>query len=227
MRGHVELVTLEGLCHHIVPAAIAADECAVPRVDIGVDILGTEAIPRAMVDGDAHLGLAFEVRAQPALRLLASATYALGVVALPGSPVAGLVSATLNDIRDLAVILPKANFANRGQLDPVMRQAGMQVRGRYEAASIGLMKELVLRGLGVALMTRVGLEAELAAGRLVHVPLRHRRGVLRSELGLYGRAATALPVAAEMFAHFLAETLLSGRNGVILAGNEDNGSDLG
>jgi DNA-binding transcriptional LysR family regulator len=222
--GHVELVTLEGLCHHIVPAAIERMNARYPRVTIGVEILGSEAIPQAIMGGEAHLGLAFEAGTQPALRLVASATYALGVVALPGSPVARLASATLNDIRDLAVILPKANFANRGQLDPVMRQAGMQVRGRYEAASIGLMKELVLRGLGVALMTRVGLEAELASGRLVHVPLRHRQRVLRSELGLYGRAVTALPVAAEMFAHFVSETLLSAGNGVILADNNGRAS---
>jgi DNA-binding transcriptional LysR family regulator len=205
--GHVELVTLEGLCHHIVPAAIERMNARYPRVTIGVEIVGSERIPSAVAGGDAHLGLAFEVKAQPALRLVASVPYAVGVVALPGSPLAGLASATLNDIRDQAVILPKANFANRAQLDPVMRLAGMQVRGRYEAASIGLMKELVLRGLGVALMTRVGLEAELAAGRLVHVPLRHGRGVLRSTLGLYGRAATALPVAAEVFGQLVAEVL--------------------
>jgi DNA-binding transcriptional LysR family regulator len=205
--GHVELVTLEGLCHHIVPRAIERMNARYPRVTIGVEIMQSEAIPHAIASGDAHLGLAFEVRAQPALRLVASASYRIGAVALPDNPLASLESVSLNDLRDQAIILPKDNFANRAQLDPVMRKAGMVVRGRYEAASIDLMKQLVLRGLGVALMTRAGLEAELAAGALVHIPLRQGRSMLQSELGLYARAETPLPVAAEMLAHHLSEVL--------------------
>ncbi|HEY8287859.1 MAG TPA: LysR family transcriptional regulator [Acetobacteraceae bacterium] len=199
--GHVELVTLEGVCHAIVPAAIAAMSVRYPRVTVGVGICGTEDIPAAIVNGDAHLGLAFEVRPRPDLRRIASARFSLGAVVVPGSPLAGASGITLNELRDQHLILPKRNFANREQLHPVMFLAGMARHKRYEAGSIDLMKQLVLRGVGVALMTRVGLEAELEAGRLVHVPLRQGRSFIYSELGLYARADTPLPIAAEMFAH--------------------------
>ena len=205
--GHVELVTLEGLCHHIVPATIAAVNARYPRVTIGVGILGTDEIPAAIINGDADLGLAFEVRPRPRLRRIASAGFRLGAVMTPDSPLAGAASVSLNDLREHSVILPKANFANRGQLHPVMFRAGMIGRGRYEAGSIELMKQLVMRGLGVALMTRVGIETETADGRLVHVPLRHGRGFIQSELGLFGRAETPLPIAAEMFAHHMSVVL--------------------
>ena len=205
--GHVELVTLEGLCHHIVPGAIGRTSARYPRVTAGVGILGTDEIPVAVINGDAHLGLAFEVRRRPELRLISSVRFRLGVVIPPDSALAKEPAISLNDLRDHSVILPKANFANRGQLHPVMFQAGMAAHGRYEAGSIDLMKQLVLRGLGMALMTRVGIEAEVAAGRLVHVPLRQGRGFIQSELGLYARAGTALPVAAEMFAHHLSEVM--------------------
>jgi DNA-binding transcriptional LysR family regulator len=197
--GHVELVTLEGLCHRIAPAAIASLGARSPRVTVGVGIMPTEDIPDAIVNGDAHLALAFEVRPRPELRRLGVAHFALGAVVLPDSPLASRGSIVASDCRDHTVILPKTNFANRRQLHPVLYQAGMTARTRYEAGSIELMKQLVLRGLGVALMTRVGVEAELDAGRLVHVPLRHGRGYVRSELGLFTRAASALPIAAETF----------------------------
>jgi len=201
--GHVELVTLEGLCHQIVPAAIAALAARSPRITVGVGIMPTEAIPDALIGGDAHLGLAFEVRPRPDLRRLATARFPLGAVVLPDSPLASRAAITVNDCSDQIVILPKPNFANRGQLHPVLQQAGMTARARYEAGSIELMKQMVLRGLGVALMTTVGVEAELDAGRLVHVPLRHGRGFIYSELGLYTRATSALPIAAEAFVqHF-------------------------
>ena len=197
--GHVELLTLEGLCHRIVPAAIAALGTRTPRVTVGVGIMPTEDIPDAIVNGDAHLALAFEVRPRPELRRLGVAHFALGAVVLPESSLAPRASIVASDCRDQTVILPKTNFANRRQLHPVLYQAGMTARTRYEAGSIELMKQLVLRGLGIALMTRIGVEAELDAGRLVHVPLRHGRGYVRSELGLFTRAASALPIAAETF----------------------------
>jgi DNA-binding transcriptional LysR family regulator len=195
--GSVELVTLEGLCHRIVPRAIAALAAHAPRVNIGVDILSTEAIPQAVAHGDAHLGLAFEVRPRPELRRLAH--YRLGAVVAPSSPLAGRSSVTLNDCRDYPAVLPKRNFANRSQLHAVLFEAGLSDQGHYEAGSIELIKELVLLGLGVAFMTRVGLETELDAGRLVHVPLRRGRTAITSELGLFARADSALPFAAEVF----------------------------
>lgn len=73
----------------------------------------------------------------------------------------------------------------------------------------------MLHGLGVALMTRVGVEAELDAGRLVHVPLRHGRGYVGSELWLFTRAASALPIAAETFVQqvkaVMAESAVAGK----------------
>jgi DNA-binding transcriptional LysR family regulator len=197
--GHVELLTLEGLCHQIVPAAVAGLSAQSPRVTVGIGIMPTEDIPDAIVRGEAHLGLAFEVRPRPGLRQLAVTRFALGAVVRPGSALANRAWITANDCRDHTVILPKPNFANRRQLHPVLHEAGMMARVRYEAASIELMKQLVLRDLGVALMTRVGVEAELEARRLVHVPLRHGGQSVHSDLGLYTRGSSGLPVAADAF----------------------------
>ena len=208
--GTVELVTLEGLCHRIVPTAIAGLAKRAPRIGIGVDILATDEIPDAVANGDAHLGLAFEVRARPDLRRIAMVRYCLGAVVTPSSPLASKPSVTLNDCRDFPAVLPKRNFANRNQLHPVMFEAGMGTSGRYEAGSIELMKELVLSGLGVAFMTRVGLETDLDSGRLMHVPLKRNRNPIYSELGLYARADTALPLAAEVFANAITDAMVAG-----------------
>jgi len=205
--GHVDIVTLEGVCHRILPAAIAAAHLRSPRVTISVGILSTEDIPRAIVEGEAHLGLAFEVRRRPDLRLIAARKFRLGAVVLPGSPLAREASLSVGALREHRLILPKANFANRLQLQSALDPEKFAAAGRTEVGSIDLMKQLVLRGLGVGLMTVVGLEDEVESGRLIHVPLRQGRGYLESELGLYARADTALPLAAEMFAQHLVGVL--------------------
>ncbi|MFG1201816.1 LysR family transcriptional regulator [Xanthobacter aminoxidans] len=206
--GHVELVTLEGLCHHIVPNAIAAMSMRHPRVSVGVSIMGSAEIPRAIAYGDADLGLAFEVPTQAELHRKEAASFRLGAVVLPTSPLATAPHLTLTDLRAEKLIVPKDNFANRVQLNPAMLHAEISRASRYEAGSIDLMKQLVLRGLGVALMTQVGLEAELASGNLIHVPLRHGKGYLPSALGLYARNGTALSLAAEAFAQHLSKAIL-------------------
>jgi DNA-binding transcriptional LysR family regulator len=205
--GHVDLATLEGLCHRVVPAAIAATNGSHPGVTVSTGILDTAAIPAAVLSGDADLGLAFEVRRRPELRQLAVARVGLGAVVNPDSPLAGKGRIGLRDCIGFPLILPRENFANRDQLQPLLFEAGLGDGGQFEAGSVELMKQLALAGLGVALMTRIGLEAELDAGRLLLLPLWHRRERICSELGLYGRAESRLSVAADAFAGHLVDIL--------------------
>jgi DNA-binding transcriptional LysR family regulator len=205
--GHVELVTLEGFCHRIVPAAIGALLRSHPRISIGTTLMDSAAIPAALIAGDAHLGLAFEVKRRPELRQLAMARLPLGAVMRPDSPLAGRPWVALRDCAGLPLVLPKENFANRDQLQPLLYQAGLGAQGQFEAGSVELMRQLALGGLGIAFMTRVGLEAELEAGRLVHVPLRHNQKPVVSELGLYARAGHARSGAVEAFAERVVDQL--------------------
>jgi DNA-binding transcriptional LysR family regulator len=205
--GHVELVTLEGLCHKIVPSALTAVHRAHPRLSFGVTILETEKIPAAIINGDFHLGLAFEVRRRAELRQLAAARVRLGAVVRRDSPLAERPSVTLRDCTDQPLILPKANFANRDQLHPLFFDARLRDRGLFEAGSVELMTQLVLQGLGVAFMTRIGIETFLDSGDLVHIPLQHQRGPVFSELGLYARADIALPHAAVAAAEHVANAM--------------------
>lgn len=205
--GHVEIATLEGVCHRLIPAALAATHARFPRLSFGVNVLETERIPQRLMEGEIHLGLAFEVRRRAELRELAAVKLRLGAVLRPGSPLARRESVSLTDCLGEPLILPKDNFANRDQLHPLFVEARLKDRGQFEAGSVELMRQMVMRGLGTAFMTRVGIEAALEAGELVHVPLRHRGAPVTSRLGLYARADTALPIAAEAAAAQIAEVL--------------------
>jgi len=206
-RGHVDLATLEGLCHRIVPEAVAGLQDRHPRVTVATVIRDSSDIPLAIIAGQAHLGLAFEVRRHPSLRQLAMVRLTLGAVVPPDSPLAHRAAIGIGDCVGTALVLPQRNFANREQLEPLLAQAGMLGQVRCEAGSVELIKQVVMRGLGIAFMTRVGLESELGSGRLVHVPLQHGGRPLFSELGLYARASPGLPAAADAFAQHLMQAM--------------------
>jgi len=205
--GHVEIATLEGLCHRVLPEALAETHRRHPGLSIGVGILDKARIPAAIGAGEVHLGLAFEVRRQPELRQLASVRLRLGAIMRPDDALARRPFVTLRDCQDRSLILPKANFANRDQLHPVFFQSRLRERGQFEAGSIEMMKQLVLRGAGIAFMTRAGIEGALQDGSLVHRPLHHQGRAVFSLLGLYARADTALPIAAEAAARQIETTM--------------------
>lgn len=207
--GHVEVVTLEGICHHIVPASIVAMNKRFPRLTVGISISETENVPRAVINGDAHLGLAFGVPPTSRLKRLANVSFPLGGLVRPDSPMARKKSLSISDLRDVPLILPKRNFANRVQVRNLLYDASIADRGLVEAGSVELMKQLVIRGLGMAIMTRVGSEQDLSAGRLVHIPLFANRKPITSHLGLYAREDTALPLAAEALARNIIDLMKS------------------
>ena len=75
-----------------------------------------------------------------------------------------------------------------------------------ESSSVELARQLVKRGMGVAFQTRIGIEADLEAGDLVHLPLTDNGGIF-NDLGLYVRGGRYLPVAVDALARQLTEEI--------------------
>ena len=217
--GHVEIATIEGLCSDLVPEALAAMRARHPRVTVRVSILRTGEIPEAVLNGDAHLGLAFHLERQPELRQIAVARFMLGAVMAGDAPLAQRASLSLDELADADLILPAANFATHGQLRPLLLESHASRRPLVESGSIDLMKRLAIEGVGVTFLTRVGIMAELAAGALAHVPLIHRGKPIYSELGLYARRSAVLPAAVEVMAEHLAATIAARQAGEPLPGS--------
>jgi DNA-binding transcriptional LysR family regulator len=91
-----------------------------------------------------------------------------------------------------------AQLSIRTLMHPIIVHSGRTITPSIESNSIEVMKNLAERDLGVAFMSRIGLEKEISSGALVHIPLEDR-GPVFTELGLYMRANTALPVAVDAF----------------------------
>jgi DNA-binding transcriptional LysR family regulator len=71
-----------------------------------------------------------------------------------------------------------------------------------ETASFELMRQIALRGRALVFVNQFGIEDDLLARRLVHVPL---RDAAPSLLGIYVRARRSLPSAVEAFCERAAE----------------------
>jgi DNA-binding transcriptional LysR family regulator len=196
--GRVELIAVEGLSADFLPNVIGRMLQEHSRVRVKVVTAGSVNIPAAVVNGDVDLGMAFSLPRNPELHQLAVGRFRLGAVVTPDHPLAGRKRVRIADCADFPLIMSDAQLSIRTLMHPIIVHSGRTITPAVEANSVELMKNLAERDLGIAFMSRIGLEKEIGAGTLVHVPLEDR-GPVFTELGLYMRANANLPVAVDAF----------------------------
>jgi DNA-binding transcriptional LysR family regulator len=168
------------------------------RVRIKVMSAGSLNVPAAVINGDVDLGMAFSLPRNAELHQLAVGRFHLGAVVTPDHPLAARKRVRIADCADFPLIMSDAQLSIRTLMHPIIVHSGRAILPTIEANSIELMKNLAERNLGIAFMSRIGLEKEIRYGTLVHVPLEDR-GPVFTELGLYMRANASLPVAVDAF----------------------------
>jgi DNA-binding transcriptional LysR family regulator len=196
--GRVQIMAVEGLNADFLPQVIERMAHNYSRVRVKVNTAGSKSVPDAVINGEVDLGLAFSIQRNPELHQLAVGRFRLGAVMAHDHPLAGRKSVRIGDCADYPLIFSDVQLSIRPLLHPVIVNAGRSITPAIEANSIELMKRLAQRRVGIAFMSRIGLEPELLAGSLVHVPL-DDRGPVFTELALYMRANANLPVAVDAF----------------------------
>ncbi len=204
--GRVLLTAVEGVSADFLPVVLGEMLRGHPQIRTRVMTAGSSAVARAVATGDYDVGIAFSLPQDPSLRQLAVGRFRIGAVMVPGHCLAGQRTVTVDDCMDVPLIMSDPLLSIHGLLQPLFVHARRPLRTMVEAHSIELMKNLALRGLGICFQSRIGIEDELASGRLLHVPL-HARGPVFTELGVYVRADAPLPVAVDAFIRYAATEL--------------------
>jgi DNA-binding transcriptional LysR family regulator len=135
----------------------------------------------------------------PELSQLAVKKLYLGAVMTPDHPLASRSTVKMSDCADYPLFMSDERLSLNKLLHPIIVQARRIITPTIEANSIELLKNLAERKLGIAFMSRIGLERALTNRSLVHIPLVDR-GPVYTELGLYARADTTLSPAVDAFA---------------------------
>ena len=194
---------MEGLSSDLLPDVLQEARSRFPRVTIGVSVMGSTSIPGALMAGETDLGVAFSLDKHAELRQLSAAAFCIGAVMRPEHPLAAGTSLSLTKCLTQTLILPKADLSIRRMLLTVAPSLPV---GAIETSSVELAKQLTLRGLGISFQTRIGIETELRAGELIHLPISHPRA-LHSDLGVYVRAARNPPIAVHALAEIIARVV--------------------
>lgn len=206
--GHVEIAAVEGLSTDFLPTVIEKLNKQYPRITIGITSMGSDAIATAVAEGEADIGIAFDLPHNRMLRQVAVGRFVLGAVMPRNHPLKTHKTVSFSECSAYPALLAKPDLSIYRALEPLMARSA-PVRKTVVSNSIALTKRLAELGVGIAFQTRFGIERELRDKRFLHIPLVHAKRFVLSDLGIYVRAGRSLPVAADVLLRLAAEELAS------------------
>ena len=183
-RGEIAIAAAESLNANFLPELMGQMAGRYPGIKVRVRTAGSNDIPDALRRGEADLGI---VRAD----------HPLAREAVDGT-------ITFAQCTRHALVLPGPELSIHSLLSVPLRRYEGRLHVAAEVNSLALMKNLTLRLNAVTFQSRIGLEAELAAGAPVFLGL-SRPGPMVTELGIFLRQGRSMPTALDVFVNLARE----------------------
>ena len=155
---------------YVLPQLLVRFESEHPAVRLSVRTGHSEEILDMVVRGDVQVGLARELH-HPSLETMDLYEDELVLVVEPGHPLARNHRVPLDRVRDARLILFDRTSSYYDLTNALFRPAGTLPRGVLELDHIDAAKQMVLAGLGVALLPTTAVAGELRSGALRRIEL--------------------------------------------------------
>jgi DNA-binding transcriptional LysR family regulator len=201
VQGSVRVLASPSVLAERLPDDIAAFLEQHPAIRIGLDERMSPDIVRGVREGNADLGVLWDLIDLSGLHVLPYRTDRLCVALSPDHPLARRPSLAYADTLDQ----PSINVAPGGQMDQLLRrQAALLGRlpaHRMQVSAIEAACRMVAAGLGLAILPLEAATPHAGAGRLALVPLAEPWSVRR--FVIVSRAAPLLSNAARLLAESL------------------------
>jgi DNA-binding transcriptional LysR family regulator len=204
--GHVRLAAVDSLLVDFIPRALADVARRYPAVTFSAFAASPASVLANIAAGDMELGMTFVVPPGPALQVVASAPAPLGCVMAPGHALATRESLSLAELDGHSMILQSESLPATIDADDAFSAFRGRAQARFVSNSIEFQRRILHTGLGIACLTRLGFQREIAAGELVWIPLASPT-LQALEIGLFIPAQRTLSPAATQVVKSIARLL--------------------
>jgi DNA-binding transcriptional LysR family regulator len=207
VRGELLLAASSIPGEHLLPAILADFRRQYPHVQVRAAVADTAVVLHQVEHGHAHLGLVGRKSDSPHLEFRPFATDEMVLIVPPGHKWGRLAKVSLKQLGREPLILREAGSGSRGCLEQALAEAGQSLAAFPVALELGsneAIKEAVLRGLGVAVLSTHAVHKELHAGQLHALRVRALR--LEREIFVTWDRRRVLPIPARLFCDFLERT---------------------
>lgn len=174
-RGKLSVGASTTVGSYLVPSLFGELHRLHPGVQLELEIANTTVIQRAVLQNKLDLGLIEGFVASDMLAFETLTADELIAIAAPGNPVLQRAPLRAVDLRDLPVLMREQGSGSREVIEAALRARDIQLTPVMSLGSTEAIKNAVLNGLGVAIVSRLSVDYELQSRRLVELPFRDLR----------------------------------------------------
>ena len=200
--GHVVIAAMNGPAEGLVPAVSLRFQQKFPRLKVSVLSAYADAIVRSVEDGDADLGIAYNLPPQHGLHVMQIVETQLGAVVARHHPLAAQAAVRLPDCAQHPIVAADPSMSISRIMRVAFRRAHLQIAPAFETNSLAMMKAVVRDGRHVTFLSRPDVRHDGDDGSLVHKPL-VGASLPQQPLALVHRANATLGLAASLLAEDL------------------------
>jgi DNA-binding transcriptional LysR family regulator len=200
--AHLRVASSMTVAEYLVPRWLGELQNREPDVQVGLDVVNSADVAARVLAEEVELGFVEGPGVPDGLDSRVVGTDRLVVVVAPGHPWARRRTALRGaELAATPLVVREPGSGTRETLDVAFRST-FQASPRLELGSNSAVKGAAQAGAAPAVLSGYAVEAEVATGRLVEVPLtgvnliRSLRAVWRRGRALTGPAATLLAVAS-------------------------------
>ncbi|HEV7217757.1 MAG TPA: LysR family transcriptional regulator [Terriglobales bacterium] len=195
-RGEIIVGANEGTCLHILPEVFAEFKKQYPDVAVNIKRADYGKILESIIDNSVDFGVLSLPVSDPRLTVVLIHRDELMVISPPRHPLAKLKAATLAEVANYPLVMPKAGHTRDG-LDNLFHERKLKPRIAMELDSSELLKRFVAADVGVGFIARSNVQEDVRANVLATIVLSDAK--IRRDLALVFRKDKALSRAALAF----------------------------
>lgn len=196
--GEVRIAAAESVGLSFLPHLISEFGKRYPRLNIDLSIIPSSEVVERLIDEKIDIGFGFIAKPPRQIDLAFRRDVRIGAVMTPGHPLAGVENLTMAQCLEHPLAVGKPEISIREVIEPFLRTSAAILPPLVEVDSIRMLVELALGGHYASIMTPIGAQNDIAAGRLVFRELADG-GLPTNRFGILVRSASALHLAPAIF----------------------------
>ena len=171
-RGHVKVVSIEGIVADFVVATFAEFRAIHSGVTLDLHVSGSQLVVDSISRGEADLGLAANHAEDSSIETVLRLSTPLLVITAPQLAPQRPAQITLRDAAarfDLAI--PDETYAIRRQLEACSEFTQTSLKPALVTNSVCALRSFAQRGIGATFLPLLAVREDIECGRLVGIPL--------------------------------------------------------
>jgi DNA-binding transcriptional LysR family regulator len=170
-RGRLAIGASTTIGTYLLPGVLAEFWRRHPKVELLVQVENTEKVHRRLAGHELDLGLTEGLVEEEELEAEAFHRDELVLIAAPGHRLAGQDRVALSAVREEPFILREPGSGTRAVEERALARLKLPVRVLMALGSTEAIKRVVAEGVGLAIVSRLAVSAECAAGTLAVLPV--------------------------------------------------------